>query len=121
MWTRAHEAVKVFMPAGALMGFQAGASGHPAGERRGTGDPPTGQMHTCASTCRNWSRLWDISWPLSGMEVLTFAKELIITAFVVSPGCRQCARQCAWCVCLCVVRCIAFHCAALRCVVLVVL
>lgn len=27
-------------------------------------------------------RLWDISWPLSGMEVLTFAKELIITAFV---------------------------------------
>eukprot|EP00195_Chlamydomonas_chlamydogama_P009762 CAMPEP_0202901800 /NCGR_PEP_ID=MMETSP1392-20130828/14735_1 /ASSEMBLY_ACC=CAM_ASM_000868 /TAXON_ID=225041 /ORGANISM="Chlamydomonas chlamydogama, Strain SAG 11-48b" /LENGTH=532 /DNA_ID=CAMNT_0049588419 /DNA_START=201 /DNA_END=1799 /DNA_ORIENTATION=- len=28
------------------------------------------------------SRLWDISWPLSGMEVMTFAKELIITAFV---------------------------------------
>lgn len=27
-------------------------------------------------------RLWEISWPLSGMEVLTFAKELIITAFV---------------------------------------
>ncbi len=27
-------------------------------------------------------RLWDISWPLSGMEVLTFAKELIITAYV---------------------------------------
>ncbi len=28
------------------------------------------------------SRLWDLSWPLSGMEVLTFAKELIITSFV---------------------------------------
>ena len=27
-------------------------------------------------------RLWDLSWPLSGMEVLTFTKELIITAFV---------------------------------------
>jgi hypothetical protein len=28
------------------------------------------------------SRLWELSWPLSGMEVLTFAKELIITSFV---------------------------------------
>lgn len=28
------------------------------------------------------SRLWDLSWPLSGMEVMTFGKELIITAFV---------------------------------------
>ncbi|KAG1658935.1 hypothetical protein FOA52_007127 [Chlamydomonas sp. UWO 241] len=28
------------------------------------------------------SRLWDLAWPLSGMEVLTFAKEIIITAFV---------------------------------------
>jgi multidrug resistance protein, MATE family len=27
-------------------------------------------------------RLWELSWPLSGMEVLTFAKELIITSFV---------------------------------------
>ena len=27
-------------------------------------------------------RLWELSWPLSWMEVMTFAKELIITAFV---------------------------------------
>ncbi|PNH05195.1 MATE efflux family protein 5 [Tetrabaena socialis] len=27
-------------------------------------------------------RLWALAWPLSGMEVMTFAKELIITAFV---------------------------------------
>ncbi|GAX82606.1 hypothetical protein CEUSTIGMA_g10032.t1 [Chlamydomonas eustigma] len=27
-------------------------------------------------------RLWDLSWPLSWMEVMTFAKEIIITAFV---------------------------------------
>lgn len=31
-------------------------------------------------------RLWELSWPLSGMEVLTFAKELIITAFVGRMG-----------------------------------
>ncbi|GIL78274.1 hypothetical protein Vretimale_7649 [Volvox reticuliferus] len=28
------------------------------------------------------TRLWSLAWPLSGMEVMTFAKELIITAFV---------------------------------------
>ncbi|PNW77624.1 hypothetical protein CHLRE_10g444900v5 [Chlamydomonas reinhardtii] len=28
------------------------------------------------------SRLWALAWPLSGMEVMTFGKELIITAFV---------------------------------------
>ena len=27
-------------------------------------------------------RLWTLAWPLAWMEVLTFAKELIITAFV---------------------------------------
>jgi MATE family multidrug resistance protein len=27
-------------------------------------------------------RLWALAWPLAWMEVLTFAKELIITAFV---------------------------------------
>ncbi len=34
-------------------------------------------------------RLWELSWPLSGMEVLTFAKELIITAFVGHLGSFQ--------------------------------
>ena len=34
----------------------------------------------------NPHRLWELSWPLSGMEVLTFAKELIITAFVGRMG-----------------------------------
>eukprot|EP00798_Chlamydomonas_sp_ICE-L_P030729 gene30729-35765_t len=28
------------------------------------------------------SSLWDLAWPLSGMEILTFTKELIITAYV---------------------------------------
>lgn len=28
------------------------------------------------------TRLWSLAWPLSGMEVITFAKELIITGFV---------------------------------------
>ena len=32
------------------------------------------------------NRLWELAWPLSGMEVLTFAKELIITAFVGHVG-----------------------------------
>ncbi|KAL6754135.1 MATE efflux family protein [Haematococcus lacustris] len=34
-------------------------------------------------------RLWELAWPLSGMEVLTFAKELIITAFVGHLGSFQ--------------------------------
>ncbi len=39
----------------------------------------------CSDKCSSFvclCRLWSLAWPLSWMEVLTFTKELIITAYV---------------------------------------
>jgi MATE family multidrug resistance protein len=61
----------------------------PRTQQRHTADWLLRRARAAAASHRAGTRLWQLAWPLSWMEVLAFAKELIITAYVGHLGAAE--------------------------------